>query len=141
MIGFRPSKLGLALCAAMLGATPAVADRFRAENRFYVADLGGGVFEAIARGGSSAARDFWCAAGDYALKRLRAGGSTRVYLVSGIQPSVTEPGRKAVRFTLTPEAAGVAPITPPLSLSVDIPGDNMPVVLAKSYCQKSISRF
>ena len=130
-----PSRLGLAVFAAMLAAAPAFADSFRAINKLYVADLGGGVYESIALTGSSDARDFWCAAGDYAVRRLRAGNGARIYLVSGIQPSVTEPGRKAVRFTLTPDLAGVTPVKPQVSLSVDVQGDNMPVVITQGYCK------
>ena len=118
---------------------PLAAQAYTAQNRMSVADLGGGVFEVVQRG-AAGPRDFWCAAGEYALS-LGAADAARIYLVSGVQPSVSQPGRKAVRFTLSPQAAGITPVPPQLSLTVKVPGDNLRVISAREYCYQDISRF
>ncbi|WP_050928275.1 hypothetical protein [Aestuariivita boseongensis] len=90
-------------------------------------------FEVIARGGRVGAQDYWCAAGLFGLSQgLRS--NTRVYLVAPVGPSVMQPGRKAVQFTFDPQAAGVTPIAPQLTLSVKAVGDNMSLALARQFC-------
>lgn len=102
-------------------------------NRFPVAQVDNATFEVIARGGRVGARDYWCAAGDFGLSQgIRS--NTRVYLAGAEGPSVTQPGRKAVRFTFDPQAAGLTPIAPQLTLSVDAVGDNMSLVAAQQFC-------
>ncbi|MCE8009366.1 hypothetical protein [Aestuariivita sp.] len=125
--------------AALIATLPFSAQAFTAENRLNVADIGGGVYEVVGRPGISGARQFWCAAGDYAFS-LGVPTNTRVYLVSGRQPSVTEPGRTAVRFTLDPRAAGITPLTPQLVLTVKVPGDNLSVAVAREFCGVVVSR-
>lgn len=106
---------------------------FGAINRFEVAQVDADSFEVIASGGRVSARDYWCAAGDYGLSQgLRS--NTRVYLSGREGPSVSAPGRKAVRFTFDPQAADVTPIAPQLSLSVSAVGDNMSLVAAQQFC-------
>jgi hypothetical protein len=57
---------------------------FNATNNFLVVPgPGSGEFTVLARGGS-AARDFFCAAGDYAYRRLGASPTSRVELVANI---------------------------------------------------------
>ncbi len=120
----------LALCPSFAWANMIF---FGAINRFPVAQVDAATFEVIARGGRVGARDYWCAAGDYGLSQgIRS--NTRVYLAVAEGPSVTTPGRKAVRFTFDPEAAGVVPIDPQLSLSVKAVGDNMTLVAAQQFC-------
>lgn len=124
-----------ALAATML---PLGAHAFTAKNRLTVSQIDAAVFEVVGRPGSGA-REIWCAAGDYA-RSQNVPSNTRIYLESGRQPAVSRPGRTAVRFTLSPEAAGVTPIPPQLVLNVDVPGDNLSVAAATEYCLRSISQ-
>lgn len=124
--------------AAITALLPLGAQAYTATNRLKVAPISDSVFEVVARGGTGA-RDFWCAAGDYALKQ-GARSNARIYLAGGRQPSVSEPGRTATRFTLSPDAAGITPIAPQLVLTVDVVGDNISVASAREYCAVDISR-
>ena len=125
---------------ALPSALGAVGIGFTAVNRFPVAEIGNARFEVIARGGRVTAQSYWCAAGDYGISRgLR--GNTRVYLAEAEGPSVSNPGRKAVQFTLDPQSAGVTPIEPRLSLSVRVPGDNMTLTAARQFCGGAFLAF
>ncbi len=125
---------------AIVFTLPFAANAYTAKNRLTVAPVENSAFEVVGRAGGTGPRDYWCAAGEYAFSQ-GARGNSRVYLVSGPQPSVSNPGRTAVRYTLTPEAAGVSPISPELVLSVDVPGDNLSVASAREFCTRSISRL
>lgn len=129
----------LIYAAALLALLPLSAQAFTAKNRHNVAAIDAAVFEVVGRPGSGA-RDFWCAAGEYAHRSLRARSNARIYLVSGRQNSASQPGRTAVRFTLSPEAAGITPISPQLVLNVTTPGDNLSVAASREYCALNISR-
>ncbi len=121
------------LCALFPSALWANTLIFGAINKFPVAQVDAATFEAIARGGIVSASDYWCAAGDYGVSQgLRS--NARVYLAVPEGPSATQPGRKAVRFTFDPDAAGITPIEPQISLSVDAVGDNMTVGAAIQFC-------
>lgn len=126
------ATIGLVLLASTVQAS-------NSRNRVDVFDIGSGTFEVILRR-SGGAQAYWCGAGDHAFK-LGARSGSRVYLVSGPQPSVAQPGKTAVTFTISPEQAGVTPIAPQTSLSVNVPGDNLSVASARQYCQISISRL
>ena len=117
---------------------PLGAHAFTAKNRLTVSQIDATVFEVVGRPGSGA-REMWCAAGDYA-RSQNVPSTTRIYLESGRQPAVSRPGGTAVRFTLSPDAAGVTPVPPQLVLNVDVPGDNLSVAAATEYCLRSISR-
>lgn len=96
-----------------------------------VADLDMGVFEVVGRIGDGAA-DYWCGAGDYAQRYLRAGATERLYIWRALGPSVSSPGKKAVQFAF--RAPTGSDTTPGLSLSVQAVGDNMTVSSAAQYC-------
>ncbi len=134
----------LALVAVLSASLPTIASAsdivFQAKNRFPVAEIGNATFEVIARGGRVGARDYWCAAGDYAFSR-GARTNARIYLARPEGPSQAIPGRKAVQFTLDPQKASVTPIEPQLSLTVKVPGDNLSVALARQYCYRTIDTF
>lgn len=127
----RPFAIAL---AALSIAAPAAAKDFRAANKLTVAQITPAVFEVVSRPGKSGANNFWCGAADYARQRLGAPGNARIYLVQGRSPSTLSPGRAGVRFTLDPAAAGIEPIAPRTSLSVDHVGDNLSVNLGLQYC-------
>lgn len=122
------------LAIALTIATAAQADPFRALNRHEVNALPNGDFEVISRVGAGPAQ-FWCGAGDYAIRALGVASNTRVYLVQDRAPSQTEPGRTAVTFSLTPPASvDQRSSVGQLFLSLDAIGDNLSAVVAQQYC-------
>jgi hypothetical protein len=87
------------LVAALFAATEASA--FRATNGFEVKAEGPVTFSVWWRGGGTGAIDFWCAAGEYAWRRLNAANNARIYRLS-------EPVRRAgqpVFYSLDPTGA------------------------------------
>ena len=122
------------LAIALTLATAAQADTFRALNRHEVNPLPNGDFEVVSRVGAGPAQ-FWCGAGDYALRALGVASNARVYLVQGPAPSLTEPGKKAVTFSLMPPAAADARSSVgQLFLSLDAVGDSLSAAVAQQYC-------
>lgn len=135
---FRPAALAL---VALSLAAPAAAQDFRAVNKLMVGQITPAVFEVVSRPGASGANNFWCGAADYARQRLGAPGNARIYVAQARGPSTLSPGRSGVRFTLDPAAAGIEPIAPRTSLSVDHVGDNLSVSLGQQYCIVEINTF
>lgn len=86
----------LLILAALAAAVPAQA--FTSSNRMRVEATGPVTFSVAARGGGSGAIDFWCAAGEYAWRRLNASNNARIYRLS-------EPPRRSgqpIVFSLDP---------------------------------------
>ena len=84
------------IAAALSAAVPAHA--FTSSNRMRVEATGPVTFSVSARGGNLGALDFWCAAGEYAWRRLNASNNVRIYRLS-------EPPRRSgqpVVFSLDP---------------------------------------
>jgi hypothetical protein len=84
------------LAAALAAAAPAHA--FTSSNRMQVEPTGPVTFSVRARANNYSASDFWCAAGEYASRRLGARQNTRIYRLS-------EPPRRGgqpVVFSLDP---------------------------------------
>ena len=93
-------RRSLAVVALSLGASGADASSFRAINGFAVEAVSATAFH-VPYSRDSEARQFWCAAADYAEKRLRLPPATRIYRAS-------EPPRRSgegITFTLDPEKA------------------------------------
>lgn len=88
----------LALVLALFVAAPAHA--FIAQNGLVV-QPGADGFTVQWRGGRAGAADFWCAAGDYAFRRLQLNPTTRIYRAS---PPPRRSG-EGIRFTLDPSQA------------------------------------
>ena len=128
-------RLTAALALALtLATTAAQADTFRALNRPHVNALPNGDFEVVSRVGAGPAQ-FWCAAGDYTIRALRAPSASRVYLVQRTGPSVTEPGRKAVTFSLRkPPTTDERSQLGRYFLSLTAVGENLNAALAQQYC-------
>jgi len=115
-------------------ALPNGAFAFRAQNNLGVNPAGPATFEVIQRGGIDAA-DAWCAAGDYAIRVLRASGNQRVYLVEGRHIARTEDRRRyGYTFSLNrpPEAEALS--GQPLTLSLRRVGDSLAASFAQQYC-------
>lgn len=119
----------------VLAASPGAALAFFALNRLEVVPLSNGVFEVVGRVGSAAA-DFWCGAGDYAISHLRAPASQRIYMWSAIAPSQTRPGRNAIQFALSEPPGGA--VSPGFTLSMKRVGDNMRASQAQGYCRAHV---
>ena len=121
---------GLAL-ALTLSAAPVSA--WTADNLLTVNDLSGGDGFEVIGGPGLAPSDYWCAAGDYALRVLRAPTTARVYLTRARGPAVTANRKSAAHFSLTP-----APDAPPhegVFLTVRKAGAHLSVGFAISYCE------
>ncbi|MCE8508716.1 hypothetical protein KBY22_06005 [Ruegeria pomeroyi] len=123
-------RTGWTLVTAAL-LLPGMAMGFQAFNRFEVYPVSKGVFEVVNRHGS-APKDFWCGAGDYAIRVLRTSATQRIYLWQAVGPAVTVKGRKGVQFSLQPPQG--ADTNPGYSISVKKVGDNMTASMAQNYC-------
>lgn len=119
------------LAVALIGAMPNTALAYRAPNNNVVTPVSDSVFEVVGRVGTSAA-DFWCGAGDYALRFLDARPGQRIYVVREMGPSVTSNRRSAVHFSLSPPEG--ADTRTGLILSVKRQGENIPAAMAQNYC-------
>ena len=88
------SRIPVAAALALLLAVPVPAV---AANRLPVEPVNATTFEVLPRG-ETYEQDFWCAAADYAARKLGARSATRIYRIS-------EPPRRAgqgIRFSLEP---------------------------------------
>lgn len=129
------------IAAVLVTMLPVSADAFRGMRGARVNQVDQNVFEVVPRGSRTSGKDFWCGAGEYAYRELRAPWSARIYIVQGRSQSVTTERRSAVQFTMNPQAAGIAPIEPALSLNALKVGDNMSVTNAFGYCNQPPVRF
>ncbi len=94
MIRFLISSLSI-ICLA----TPAAA--FLSQNKMTVKPLAGTDFHVAYVGGRAGAPDFWCAAGDYVVRKLQMPANTRIYrTTSGPRRAGT-----GLDFSLSPEDA------------------------------------
>lgn len=100
-------------------------------NRHEVLPVEEGVWEVVSRVGTSA-QDYWCGIGDFAISQLRTSATQRIYVWEGVGPSVNRPGRKSVKFALTPPPG--ASTEKGYSLSVKKPGYNLNAATARNYC-------
>ncbi len=120
-----------AIAVSLLIAAPGLALAFQAWNKARVYALSGGVFEVVNYHGS-VPRDYWCGAGDYAIRILRTSATQRVYLWKAVGPSVSEPGKKGVQFAL--QAPPDSDTKPGFGVQVKRIGDNMNAAMAQNYC-------
>lgn len=118
-----------ALVAAFLSASPAAA--FTAQNGLVVQPEGPDAFHIPWRGKAGPA-DFWCAAGDYAVRALRLPVATMVFRAS-------EPPRRSgegVRFTLRAEQSATSS-----GLAFHWPGGGgITAGAAQALCENRINR-
>ena len=119
-----------AICA--LAPTLATAQTFTSINQLKVVPLNGSEFEVIEARGEGA-RGIWCAASDFALKRLGLDRG-RIYVHSARGPSISGLGRKGVVFTADPGRLSVPPSTSH-SVSVRNVGQGLPIQHANLFCK------
>ena len=126
----------LMMCAALMIATPAFANSFKAQNRLTVNPISNSVFEVV-ESRSLGASGSWCAAADYATRVLGASGKADLFLKTPRGPSVTNPGRKGVAYTLNSNQVG-APPSKSTSVSTKNAGATMAVGHALALCSQSL---
>ena len=97
-MGAMKHILSLTLALTML-AVPAQA--FMAQNKMHVEARGSTDFHVPYRGGRAGAPDFWCAAGDYVVRKLGQPADTKIYRTT----SVPRRSGKGIDFSLSPEGA------------------------------------
>ncbi|MGC9367920.1 MAG: hypothetical protein ACP5DX_00125 [Paracoccaceae bacterium] len=145
-------RLTVALMAAALLAgcgekpTPrAVPDRmpsYRSEVGNDVLPVPGqpGTFEVIAYAGNDA-EHFRCSGGSYVTKALGLLPNRRVYLVAPLGPSATRPGRRAITFTVLPDAALLAAaeaLPGDMTLAMSRPGESFLAGAGVSLCKNIV---
>jgi hypothetical protein len=123
-------QLTFGLCLG-LTAVPVAALAFTAQNGNRVNPMANGVFEVVQNVRSRPA-DFWCGAGDFAVRALRAASAQRVYVWRPIGASETQPSSNGVQFALNPPPG--ADTNTGYSLSVKRAGDNLTAGAAQQYC-------
>jgi hypothetical protein len=107
----------------LLAASPASA--FIADNDQRVLPQGDGTI-LVPWNGSSAATDFWCAAGDYAKRELRAQGGDTIWRLT----PVPRPQGQGIAFSFT------APASPMERSFLAGETGQMSVSMAESYCDQ-----
>lgn len=121
----------IAAFALCTGLGMSAAQAWQADNFHEVNPVGDVAFEVIGRAGS-AGPDYWCAAGDYALRVLGAASNQRIYLVRKRGAPETSDRSQAVQFSLRAPAG--ADTTPGLFLRLNRVGDNLSAAVAQTYC-------
>lgn len=126
------------LATLVAGLVPVVssAQNYKAVNNLTVVPLGASSFEVI-EGRGEGPRGIWCAAAEYAERRLGAQG--RVYVQKGRGPSHVVSGRKGVLFTTNPAKLAQRP-SQSLSVSTSRVGAGLPVAHAIQFCRDVFDR-
>lgn len=95
--------LAFALGVLLASALPAAA--FTAANGMTVASDGARSFVVSPARGKNATTDYWCAAGDFAIRRLGLRPSTRLFRMT------PGSGRSGIRFSLDPQGSVSSGVT------------------------------
>lgn len=134
---FKPKRV---LLVALLLMIPTWALSWLAWNRYEVYPVSNTVFEVIEQPGSAGgAASYWCGAGDYAQRVLKAKTNQKIYLWKAVGKSVTKSNRKrAVQFSLEVPPSGA--ISGGYSLSVKAVGDSLSTAAAQRYCYDNLDR-
>ncbi len=131
---FRFLRAATTLAVIFTVTAPSASYAWRATNSLRVNPEGQATFEVIQSGGISAA-DAWCAAGDYAIRRLGANSNQRIYLIEGKHIARTEERRRfGYSFSLTPPTEAQNFSRNPLTLSLRNVGDSLTAINARQYC-------
>lgn len=124
----------LLLTAAVAAALPATlsAQGYRAVNDLVVIGVNRTTFEVIESRGEGP-RGIWCAAADYAERRLGANG--RIYIREGRGASRRVSGGKSVVFTTDANSLAQGP-SRSVSLTTSMVGVGLPVAHAIQFCRR-----
>lgn len=128
----------LTLAALAIAVLPAAlnAQTFRAVNDLNVVPLQQGAFEVIEARGEGP-RGIWCAAAEYAERRLGTRG--RVYIAEARGPAHSVAGRKSVVFTTDVKRLSQGPFKS-VSLSTSQVGVGLSVDHAIQFCHRDYDR-
>lgn len=128
----RLSSLSALVIAALAGCVDG-ASGFVAQNAHRVYEIGPDRFEVVARPRTNGVQ-YFCAAGDYAVRRLGAGAGETVLLVEPDGPSRTRPGARGASFALI--ATAEAPPRTGANVSMREAGENLLVGHARLLCDR-----
>lgn len=142
MKGFAMTILSRTLVGASIVALlmAGSASAFTSRDGTRVNPLSEGRFEVVPRAGG-VGRDYWCAAGDYAQRALKAPWAAQLYISRSRGPSETTNKRSAVQFTLRADLAGGPEKGDLGSVNSLARGDNMRVQEAFRYCSQLPTGF
>lgn len=132
-------SLAAVILSASVGLAGA-AEAFTSRKSARVNPVSDQVFEVVPIAGGTGI-DYWCGAGDYAMRALGSPISAMVYVSRAMGPSETTNRRSAVQFTLDADvlAGAVFNSNPPTNrLNV---GDAMQVRAALSFCHQLPTGF
>ncbi|MEZ5778350.1 MAG: hypothetical protein R3E44_08315 [Paracoccaceae bacterium] len=127
MLIFPPFKPALFLAALAFGPVPMPASAFTAQNDLAVESEGGDAFRVLWRGPGGPA-DFWCAAGDYAVRVLHLPPTDTIYRASATPRRSGEPMRFSLRADAAADATGL--------LALGTKGAGLSVGHAQSLCER-----
>ncbi len=119
-----------ATLAAFALGIPATAEA--APNGYRTEPINGTDFEVIPRA-DQFTEGYWCAAADFARRKLGAGWQQPIYVLRGYGPSVTTGRRTAVQFSIK-QPTGVTPQQSSIVTSSFVPGSSMSVSAANARC-------
>lgn len=114
--------------AATLGLA---AESSAAPNGYRTEQINSTDFEVIPRA-QQFTDGYWCAAADFARRKLGLGWQDRIYVLRGYGPSVTTGRRTAVQFTI--KEPSETPVQPSFVLSSFAVGSSMSVQGANAKC-------
>ncbi|MDP5216628.1 hypothetical protein Q5Y75_05310 [Ruegeria sp. 2205SS24-7] len=103
-------------------------------NKVAVNQVNSAIFETSPRG-TSRTDNFWCAASEYAVRRLGADWKQNLYVVRGYARSQTTGSPTSVQFTLDPGAANVRSKSSGFGSGFN-PGANVTVQKANTRCNR-----
>jgi hypothetical protein len=126
----------IALGAGILASPVLASGEFIALNKHRVvpSSVDGAMMEVYSRPGA-AGPQYFCAAADYAVRRLGRNTSDRVIVVRPEAPSTTKPGFRSVLFSVRPWQAEREE-DPSLTLDIDRVGEEEPIVVARKRCPR-----
>ncbi|MFV0334114.1 MAG: hypothetical protein ACK5JR_08610 [Tropicimonas sp.] len=137
--------LGLPVLALWLSVTATVAEAdYLARNRMIAAGIPAkaGFFEVFQRA-TAGPPDYFCVAGEYVRYGLRLTASTDIYVVRGMGPSVTRPGRRSVVFSYVKydDIPDMSAAEKGYSVSISRPGYFLSAGHSAAFCDASRRRF
>lgn len=124
-----------AITLAFMGVAVSGANAFTARDGSRVNPVSDAVFEVIPSPGGLG-RNYWCAAGDYAQRALKAPWEAQIYISRSRGASETTNRRSAVQFTLQPRLAGSPEKGIYSNVNALRRGDNMRVRNAFNLCNQ-----
>ncbi|MEO1107906.1 MAG: hypothetical protein AAFX90_08300 [Pseudomonadota bacterium] len=120
------------LCALSVAATLGLAaETSAAPNGYRTEPINSTDFEVIPRA-QQFTDGYWCAAADFARRKLGLGWQDRIYVLRGYGPSVTTGRKTAVQFTI--KEPSETPVQPSFVLSNFAAGSSMSVQGANAKC-------